>query len=481
MSCYSFKISKDKIELSVYSEDKYFVLMQFNRLYEQLVAKVVPEKQENADKSVKVGNEEKTTKKSRSKKAKSEIMPIKDTAEKIEKTVEAVPEPQAEAAPEKADICSEQEATPEKEAEKAEPKQIVMPEEIVQETTAAKIEEAAKEQEEIVSSPTLEAPEEENETSDVESESESATLEEIFSKEQKEDTTEIEEVIAQDAIEPINEEETEEIVVEPELSEVKGLEMPEETDNFGDDNIEIPDNPTKEEVQNESDFEKIMAKKLMEELEPLEDEDQEEDDEPEADIFDDDEEEDEDEELKETITYYADEEDSSEPAESQSEEEEELAQELNQTFEKEEPAVEVKKNKIYDILQQKLSSLPKAELSRLNLFKFKTQGQEAAKPENLPSFKNFDDLIYLKKPQTKLDYLLVTSYYLQENEAMEKYSLKQINARVIPVLKEAIDHSVIHEAVAHSYLQVVPDTGDGADVTEYAITHEGIDYILNEL
>ncbi|NLF82417.1 MAG: hypothetical protein GX568_00335, partial [Candidatus Gastranaerophilales bacterium] len=46
MSCYSFKITKGNMELSVCSEDKYFVLMQFNRLYEQLVGKVKVEKQE---------------------------------------------------------------------------------------------------------------------------------------------------------------------------------------------------------------------------------------------------------------------------------------------------------------------------------------------------------------------------------------------------------------------------------------------------
>lgn len=496
MSCYSFKITKGNMELSVCSEDKYFVLMQFNRLYEQLVGKVKVEKQEKTGKSVKKENDEKTTKKSGSKKVKSEMMSTKDATRSLEKTVESVPESQPPVAvPEKADIIPEQEAAPEKETET---KQIVMPAELEQEPTPTEIDEDAEKQEEIAFS-TVEMPEEEDKASDVKPENETASLEEIFSKEQETEATGTEEIMANDVVEPINEDEPEETTVETELQEAKEPETVEKTGNLDDDDIEIPDDTTEEDIsgesENSSDFEKIMSKKLMEELDPFEEEAQEEDDDegPEADIFDDDEEDDDeeveeddeedDEELKETITYYANGKDSSESTEPKPEEEEELAQELNNTFETEEPVVETKKNKIYDILQQKLSSLPKAELSRLNLFKFKEPEPqpETAKLEKLPSFKSFDDLIYLKKPQTKLDYLLITSYYLQENEAKEKYSLKQINARVIPVLKEAIDHSVIHEAVAHSYLQVVPDIGDGADVTEYAITPEGIDYILNEL
>lgn len=138
-----------------------------------------------------------------------------------------------------------------------------------------------------------------------------------------------------------------------------------------------------------------------------------------------------------------------------------------------------KKSKVYDILEEKLSSLPDEVKNRLNINK--NNEEEEQSQNTFLKFSDIDDLIYLKKPQTKLDYLLITAYYLQEKEYTDKYSLKKINSIAIAVLKEPIDHSVIHEAVAHNYFTVVPDYTGIADITEYSITKEGVDYILNEL
>ncbi len=141
-----------------------------------------------------------------------------------------------------------------------------------------------------------------------------------------------------------------------------------------------------------------------------------------------------------------------------------------------EPEEPPKNSKVYDILEEKLSSLPEEEKNRLNL------NRKEEKQNNItPEFDNIEDLIRLKNPGTKLDYLLLASYYLQEKEDFEKYSLKQINSLILPNSKEPVDHSVIHEAVAHEYFEVVPDYLGTAGITEYKITKEGIDYILNEL
>ncbi|OGI03991.1 MAG: hypothetical protein A2Y25_01170 [Candidatus Melainabacteria bacterium GWF2_37_15] len=133
-----------------------------------------------------------------------------------------------------------------------------------------------------------------------------------------------------------------------------------------------------------------------------------------------------------------------------------------------------KKSKVYDILEEKLASLPEEEKNRLNLYR---------KEENSKSlkFSSLEDLIDLKKPQTKLDYLLIISYYLQERESQEKYSLKNINSLAVPHVKSAIDHSIVHEAVASEYFEVIPDYLGTTGITEYKITNEGIDYIINEL
>ena len=94
-------------------------------------------------------------------------------------------------------------------------------------------------------------------------------------------------------------------------------------------------------------------------------------------------------------------------------------------------------------------------------------------------FETMEELIAIKKPQSKLDYLLLTAYYLQTKEDLFKYSLKQLNSKSMPFLGSLIDHSVIHNAVAHDFIEVVPDYNGTAEVTEYRLTPVGEDYLLS--
>ena len=94
-------------------------------------------------------------------------------------------------------------------------------------------------------------------------------------------------------------------------------------------------------------------------------------------------------------------------------------------------------------------------------------------------FETMEELIAIKKPQTKLDYLLLTAYYLQTKENLFKYSLKQLNSKSMPFLGSLIDHSIIHNAVAHDFIEVVPDYNGTAEVTEYRLTPVGEDYLLS--
>jgi len=96
-------------------------------------------------------------------------------------------------------------------------------------------------------------------------------------------------------------------------------------------------------------------------------------------------------------------------------------------------------------------------------------------------FDSLGDLLAVKNPQSKLDYMLLTAYFLQTKENLFKYSLKQLNSQIMPYLGSLIDHSVIHNAVALNYIEVVPDFNGTTDVTEYKLTEEGENYLLNEL
>ena len=97
------------------------------------------------------------------------------------------------------------------------------------------------------------------------------------------------------------------------------------------------------------------------------------------------------------------------------------------------------------------------------------------------NFNSLEELIALKNPQSKLDYLLLAAYYFQTGENLFKYSLKQLNSKIMPFLGSLIDHSIVHNAVAHDFIEIVPDYNGTAEVTEYRLTPVGENYLLNEL
>jgi len=140
-----------------------------------------------------------------------------------------------------------------------------------------------------------------------------------------------------------------------------------------------------------------------------------------------------------------------------------------------EPTTEPKEGKFYDILQEKFSQLPEMVTESLDKKLVKNETKTTGESVSL------DELIKIKTPETLMDYLLVAAYYLKHNENLDRYSLKQINAKVFPYTKKAIDHSVIQEAVTNNYFEVIPDFTEVVGVTEYAITKQGEDYFINVL
>ena len=131
-------------------------------------------------------------------------------------------------------------------------------------------------------------------------------------------------------------------------------------------------------------------------------------------------------------------------------------------------------NKFYKILQEKFASLP--EMVQSNLAKKSTEQTEQNLTAESPTI---EELIDLKNPETLLDYLVIAAYYLKEIDLLDRYSLKQINSKVIKFIQKPINHAIIQEAVENNFLEVVPDYTGMADVTEYMITSEGINYLIN--
>jgi len=93
----------------------------------------------------------------------------------------------------------------------------------------------------------------------------------------------------------------------------------------------------------------------------------------------------------------------------------------------------------------------------------------------------FLNLINSKDTMDKFHYLMITAYYLSEFEKLERFSLKQINAKLMHNMSELIDHSMLQEAINQGFIELVPDLTGVAEVGEYRLTPAGEDFFANKI
>lgn len=93
----------------------------------------------------------------------------------------------------------------------------------------------------------------------------------------------------------------------------------------------------------------------------------------------------------------------------------------------------------------------------------------------------FLNLINSKNTMDKFHYLVITAYYLSEFEKLERFSLKQINAKLMQNLSQVIDHTTLQEAIDQNLIELVPDLTGASEVGEYRLTHAGEDFFANKI
>ena len=91
----------------------------------------------------------------------------------------------------------------------------------------------------------------------------------------------------------------------------------------------------------------------------------------------------------------------------------------------------------------------------------------------------FLKILNVKNVSSKLEYLIVTAYYLSEFEKLDKFTLKLINAKLMQNIKEAVDHNVLQEAIDKGLVEVLPSLPDIANSVEYRLTNAGEEAFLN--
>ena len=120
----------------------------------------------------------------------------------------------------------------------------------------------------------------------------------------------------------------------------------------------------------------------------------------------------------------------------------------------------------FDNLLEKSIQAPQTELS------FKPS--PSIKKDN--AFINF---ISTKQTDKKIDYLLMTAYYFTQYEQKPRFTLKQLNAKLMQNLALIVDHSVLQEAINRDYIECLPDLTGLVGASEYRLTSYGEKVLLD--
>lgn len=98
--------------------------------------------------------------------------------------------------------------------------------------------------------------------------------------------------------------------------------------------------------------------------------------------------------------------------------------------------------------------------------------------EKIDNTSDFSAHLYSYNPQSPLDNLIITAMYILNVENKELFSIKQINAKLVPLTGEPITHAVIEDAINQNLIKIVPDLTGTSEFTEYTLTPEGEGYFV---
>ncbi len=152
---------------------------------------------------------------------------------------------------------------------------------------------------------------------------------------------------------------------------------------------------------------------------------------------------------------------------------------------------EEKQNKNLDIfyappVQETVSSISRAQSGGVfdNILENSIQNPKTELGfKSSPSIKKdnaFLNYINSRKIEKKIDYLLLTAYYFTQYEQKPRFTLKQLNAKLMQNIAVIIDHSVLQEAINRDYIECLPDLTGLIGASEYRLTAYGEKVLLDD-
>ena len=131
-----------------------------------------------------------------------------------------------------------------------------------------------------------------------------------------------------------------------------------------------------------------------------------------------------------------------------------------------------------------LHTEPNNEFLNFSEFNFEEELQksmENPKTEVIEKQENMTDFeSYISKfsPENNIDYLIATAMFILNNEQQERFTIKQLNAKLVPLNGKPIDHSIMQESIEQGLIRVVPDLTGTNEFTEYTLTPDGEGYFV---
>jgi len=76
--------------------------------------------------------------------------------------------------------------------------------------------------------------------------------------------------------------------------------------------------------------------------------------------------------------------------------------------------------------------------------------------------------------------LLLTAYYFTQYDGKPRFTLKQLNAKLMQNIAVIVDHAVVQEAINRDYIECLPDLTGIVGASEYRLTAYGEKSLLEE-
>ena len=114
-----------------------------------------------------------------------------------------------------------------------------------------------------------------------------------------------------------------------------------------------------------------------------------------------------------------------------------------------------------------------------NQFRLRRQNYPSSQDPSIKKDNAFINFISAKPIEKKIDYLLMTAYYFTQYEQKPRFTLKQLNAKLMQNIAVIIDHSVLQEAINRDYIECLPDLTGLVGASEYRLTAYGEKVLLD--